>query len=106
VRVLLDECVPKKLKYELPGHDVRTVAEMGWSGLKNTPLLFRATQEFDTFVTVDQGPKHQQNLSSLTLGIVIMVPTSHDIDAFRPLMPQLLVELQRTLPGDVVRVRL
>jgi hypothetical protein len=46
---------------ELPGHDVRTVSEMGWSGIKNGPLLHRAAQEFDIFLTVDQGIEHQQN---------------------------------------------
>jgi hypothetical protein len=27
MRVLLDECVPRKLRSELPGHDVKTVAD-------------------------------------------------------------------------------
>jgi hypothetical protein len=53
--VLLDECVPRKLRRELTGHDVRTVTEMGWSGIKNGPLLRRAAQDFDIFLTVDQG---------------------------------------------------
>jgi hypothetical protein len=30
--VLLDECVPRALRKELPGHDVKTVAEAGWAG--------------------------------------------------------------------------
>ncbi len=30
VRVLLDECLPRRLKRELVGHDVRTAPEMGW----------------------------------------------------------------------------
>ena len=29
MRVLLDECLPRRLKHELPEHDVRTVPEMG-----------------------------------------------------------------------------
>ena len=45
-----------------PGHDVRTVTEMGWSGIKKGPLLRRAGQEFDVFLTVDQGVEYQQNL--------------------------------------------
>jgi hypothetical protein len=31
VRVLLDECLPRRLKRELVGHDARTVPEMGWA---------------------------------------------------------------------------
>ena len=29
MRLLLDECLPRKLKGGLPGHDVKTVPEMG-----------------------------------------------------------------------------
>jgi hypothetical protein len=54
VRVLLDECVPRKLRRELPGHEVKTVAEMGWSCAKNSALLRLAAAEFDVFLTVDQ----------------------------------------------------
>jgi hypothetical protein len=54
VRVLLDECLPgRKLKPAFPSHDVRTVADMGWRGVKNGALLARAEAEFDAFVTVD-----------------------------------------------------
>jgi hypothetical protein len=54
MRVLLDECVPERLRAELTGHAVRTVAEMGWSGIKNGQLLQRAATEFDCFLTVDR----------------------------------------------------
>jgi hypothetical protein len=39
MKVLLDECVPRKLKREIGNHEVRTVTESGWSGLKNGELL-------------------------------------------------------------------
>lgn len=39
MRVLLDESLPRRLKEELPGHDVRTVAEIRWAGKKNGDLL-------------------------------------------------------------------
>ena len=39
MRVLLDECVPNGLRRELPGHDVRTVPEMGWAAKENGELL-------------------------------------------------------------------
>ena len=39
MRVLLDECVPRALRNDIPGHDVKTVAEAGWAGLKNGELL-------------------------------------------------------------------
>jgi len=39
MRVLLDECLPRKLKLDLAGHEVRTAQEEGWAGLKNGALL-------------------------------------------------------------------
>jgi len=106
VRVLLDECVPRKLKSELPGHDVRTVTEMGWSGIKNGPLLRRAAQEFDIFLTVDQGVEYQQNLFGLDLAIVVMVAATNDIDDIRPLMPRVRETLGSASPGSIIRVQI
>jgi len=106
VRVLLDECVPRQLKRELPGHDVRTVTEMGWSGIKNGPLLRRAAPEFDAFLTVDQGLEYQQNLFVLNLIVILMAAKSNDIDDLRPLMSQVREALEKTSPGNIVRVQI
>jgi hypothetical protein len=55
VRVLLDECVDRRLARHVTGHDVTTVPEAGWAGLKNGELLKRAQEQFDVFVTVDRN---------------------------------------------------
>lgn len=39
MNVLLDECIPRKLKRELKEHTVATVTESGWSGKENGDLL-------------------------------------------------------------------
>jgi hypothetical protein len=39
MRVLLDECIPRKLKNEIPDHECQTVPEAGLAGLKNGLLL-------------------------------------------------------------------
>ena len=61
MRILLDECVPRKLTRELPGHECRTVTEMGWAGIKNGRLLRLAENQFDVFLTADQNLQYQQN---------------------------------------------
>jgi hypothetical protein len=67
MKVLLDECVPRKLRRELPEHEVLTVMEQGWSGIKNGKLLALAAPEFDVFLTIDQNLKYQQNLKTSIL---------------------------------------
>ena len=46
-RILLDENLPVQLKKELIGHEVRSVAEMKWSGIDNGVLLRRMEGAFD-----------------------------------------------------------
>ena len=36
MKVILDECLPKRLISELPGYEVVTVPMVGWAGVKNT----------------------------------------------------------------------
>ena len=76
MRLLLDECVPKRLKRELPGHDARTVQDLGWAGIKNGALLKLANGQFDALLTVDQGIEYQQNLSGLSISVVVMMAPS------------------------------
>jgi len=104
MRVLLDECVPRKLRCELPGHDVKTVAEMGWSGTKNNALLRLAAAQFDVLLTVDQGIPYQQNLPGLDLALVIVRAPNNDINDLRAKMPEVLRVLEVIQPGQVVHV--
>lgn len=104
MRVLLDECVPRRLRHELPDHEVRTVVEMRWAGTKDTPLLRKARAEFDVFVTVDRGIQFQQNLSGLGLAVLVLAGKSNDIDDLRPLMPQVRRLLAELSPGGILKI--
>lgn len=101
MRVLLDECMPRRLRRELPGHDVRTVVEQGWGGTKNGALLRKAAAEFDVLLTVDSNLEHQQNVPELPVSVVVLVAFSNDVDVLRPLMPQV-----RELHPNIERGRL
>jgi len=86
MRVLLDECVPKRLRTELTGHAVRTVAEMGWSGIKNGQLLQRAAPDFDCFLTVDRNLQFQQRTDALPLAVLVIEAVDNRVETLRPLM--------------------
>lgn len=87
MRVLLDECLPRRLKREVQADEVKTVPEMGWAGTKNGKLLRLVEQEFDVLLTNDQNIEHQQNLQQFNLAIVVLVAPTSDIADLRPLMP-------------------
>ena len=104
MRLLLDECVPKRLKRELRGYDARTVQDLGWAGIKNWALLKLANGQFDALLTVDQGIEYQQNLSGLSISVVVMVAPSNDVDDLRPLLAVVEQALARLPPGEIIRV--
>ena len=71
MRVLLDECVPVQVRHALPGHEVSSAQQMGWSGLKNGDLLAAAENAgFDLFILADKNLHYQQNLTGRRLAIL------------------------------------
>ncbi len=101
----MDECVPRNLRCELPGHEVRTVVEMGWAGTRNGLLLKQAAMEFDAFLTVDQGIEFQQHLVGIDLAVIVMAARSNNIDDLRPLMPRVLAAISSVSAGEMMVVR-
>ena len=104
MKVLLDECVPRKLRRELAGHEVITVTERGWSGIKNGELLELAEAEFEIFLTVDQNLKYQQNLKAFNVGVILLVARNNRLKTLLPLMPEAREALENIKTGDFVRV--
>jgi hypothetical protein len=105
MRVLLDECVPRALRNDISGHDVRTVAEMGWAGVKNGELLRRAAGQFDILLTVDRNLEYQQSFPELSLSVIIVHAPSNDVAVLRPLMPAVLAAIRRIRTGVVTHIR-
>ena len=101
MRVLIDECLPKKLKRELPEHIVKTVPEAGWAAKQNGELLKLAEQEFDVLLTNDQNIEHQQNLKQFDIAFVVLVAPTNDINDLSPLMPAVIDALTSILPGEI-----
>src|SRR5437868_1056826 len=107
MRILLDECVPRPLRRELSGYDVRTVPEMGWSGKKNGVLLPLITSHnFDVFLTTDQNLRYQQNLRAAGIAILVLVAPTNRFADLSPLMPQVRATLPTLQPGDLVEISL
>jgi hypothetical protein len=105
MRILLDECVPRRLRRELPGHDVWTVPEMGWSGKTNGELLrLMAAQGFDVLMTVDQNLRHQQNLQAAGVAVIVLVAASNRLADLVPLMPSVRAASGSISPGVVLEI--
>jgi hypothetical protein len=106
VRVLLDECLPRRLKRDLASHDARTGPEMGWARKRNGELLRLAVgADFDAFLTVDRKLQHQQNLSAFNIAVVVLEAKSNTLADLRPLIPEVLEVLPKAPKGQATVVK-
>ena len=104
MRLLLDECVPKRLRRELSSHDVHTAPEMGWAGKENGELLGLAESEFKVLVTVDRKLRYQQSVVGRNIAVVVLVARRNKIEFLRPLVPELERTLTEIKPGELREV--
>jgi hypothetical protein len=105
VRIPLDEQLPRQLAPYLVGHDVRTVQQESWAGLKNGVLLTQAEDAgFSVFLTGDQNLEFQQNISTRRLGVVVLRAVSNALEDLLLLVPAALTAIEAVQPGQVVRV--
>ena len=103
--VLLDEQLPRHLAREIDGHNVSTVQQRGWAGLKNGELLrVAADAGFEVLVTADRNLQFQQNLSQSRLGIILLIAPSNALEDILPLVPNLLATILKASPGRLLRV--
>jgi predicted nuclease of predicted toxin-antitoxin system len=105
MKILLDECLPKDLKREFPGHEVRTVSEAGWAGKANGELLALAKERFDLFVTVDQRLQFQINLAKLKIAIMVLYVDDLQLESLLELMPVARRMLGKAGPGKILQVK-
>ena len=81
MKILLDECVTKRLKKHLNNFDVFTVRELNLSGIKNGKLMtYCSDNKFDILLTIDKNLMFQQNLENYPVTIVVFNSLSSKIE--------------------------
>ncbi len=105
MKLLLAEWVTRLLKSDLTGHEVHTVEEAGFKGLKNGTLLQAASDAYDCLITVDRNLQYQQNVRTLTISVAVLVAGGTTYADLRPLVPRALEALRTMKPGEIVTVQ-
>ena len=85
MKLLLDENIDVRFKFsfDASAHEVLTIRDMEWNGVKNGKLLkLAADHNFDAFICVDKNLPYQQNLAILGLPVIV-------IDVYKNVLPNL-----------------
>lgn len=104
MKILIDECLPRKLKYDLPNYDVRTVPEAGWASQKDGDLLRLMSGQFDVFLTIDNNLRYQHDLSKMGVAFIVLVAHNNKLETLKPLMPKVIEALKTISPGQIVEI--
>jgi hypothetical protein len=99
----LDESVPRLVKTKLSRFDVKTVQEMGWTGIKNGELVAKAEGKFDVFITADKNMRYQQNLSKRKLAIIVL-PTNR-VPEVAGLVPAIAAAIEAVRAGTFLEIK-
>ena len=104
MKILLDECIPRKLKSALPDYECHTVPDAGLAGQKNGILLSLAEAAgFDLFFTMDKGLQYQQNLEGRSIAILIVRAKSNRLQDLLPHLEACRSIMKSIQPGQVIR---
>lgn len=105
MKVVIDECLPKRLGSLLVAHEVKTVPQLGLAGTKDTALLSKLEElQVDIFITIDGNIEFQQNFKNRSFGTVVIRAVSNRFQDLIILGEVLNEAVQGVKAGQVVRV--
>ena len=104
MKILLDENIDVRFKKCFPDvHEVYTVQDMGWKGIKNGELLtLLAQNNFDCWIVVDKNIPYQQNIAKLPCLIIVLDVVRNTLLHLQPLVTQVLDILQKNNTEKII----
>lgn len=106
MKILLDESLPRKLRYDFDQeHEIWSVRDKSWLGKKNGELLKLMVQEqFEIFVTVDRNLPYQQNVTRLPLTIFVLCAFNNRRDTLKILIPKIFDRIAQGNLENIVEI--
>lgn len=94
MKLLLDENLPKRLKSDFNDHEIYTVRDKGWNGIRNGDLLkLLLDNKFDALLTFDKNLQHQQNFEKYTITVFVLSANINSYEELTKLTPKVKAHL-------------
>lgn len=104
MKLLLDENLPKRLKFDFPEHDTYTVSDKGWNGKKNGELMkLLIAENFDALFTFDKNLQYQQNFNKYAVPVFVLNVSDNTYLTLSKLVPKIKAILSgQLIPGPTI----
>ena len=104
VKVLLDACVPQRLRRGLIDFDVETAQRAGLDQLPDGALLAAIDGNYNVLVTRDRNLNFQQKIAGRSVAVVVLRSLDQSSAAFNALLPELRIAIGAAIAGTVTLV--
>ena len=107
MKIIIDECLPKRLTQFFPEEEVWTVSQIGLSGSEDRVLLDELDiKNIDIFITIDGNIEYQQQFKNRVFGTVIIRAVSNRFSDLLHLKDELVNTVTNVTPGNVIHIPL
>jgi predicted nuclease of predicted toxin-antitoxin system len=105
MKILLDENIDVRFKHLFDNsiHQVFTVRDMAWRGIKNGELFkLLKTNKFDVLIAIDKNIPNQQNQNSLPVLVIILDVKRNVLSRIIKLYPTIERLITRPVQKEII----
>ena len=105
MKILLDECLPRRLRTGFPVTTATRYRRHRLAAKKNGELLAIAERQgFEIFLTMDKGLQYEQNLAGRQIAVIIVRAKSNRLADLVALVEACLIQMRSIKPGQIARI--
>ncbi len=105
MKIIIDECLPKRVTQFFEGESVYTVPQIGLNGTTDSELLDELDKrDIDVFITIDGNIEYQQQFSKRNFGTVVIISVSNRFNDLLHLKEKIVRAVYSVAKGEIVHV--
>ena len=105
MKIIIDECLPKKITQFFQEHDVWTVPQISLGGSADTVLLDELNaRDIDVFITIDGNIEYQQQFKNRVFGTIVIRSVSNRFSDLLHLKEELVNAVVNVTPGNIIHI--
>ena len=105
MKIVIDECLPKRVTQFFEKGSAYTVPQIGLSGSKDTELLNELDKRgIDIFITIDGNIEYQQQFINRTFGTIVIISVSNRFNDLVHLKDKILKAAESISTGEIEHI--
>jgi len=105
MKIVIDECLPKRVTQFFEKGSAYTVPQIGLSGSKDTELLEELDKRgIDVFITIDGNIEYQQQFINRSFGTVVIISVSNRFNDLVHLKDKILKAVDTVAKGKIEHI--